>query len=80
MTSTHERPHPPRKLPRVLPTPPRQAPANKLASGAPALRRVVYEEVLYVLLANRMDEMSAVAIALHVTRRVAERATVTAKV
>lgn len=66
----HTHPLPPLRLPRVLPTPPRPAPAP----SREGLQRIVYDEVLFALLKSGHDELGAVAIALSVSRKVAARA------
>lgn len=69
-TEPHARPAPPRRLPRVLPVPPRPAPPRP----SEGLHRIVYDEVYQALIQNGRHELTAVAIALSVARKVMARA------
>jgi hypothetical protein len=60
------------RVPRVLPTPPRPPAAEEPYHRG--LHRIVYEEVLFILQRQGMNEMSATATALCVARKVVERA------
>jgi hypothetical protein len=70
MTAPHTRPHPPRRLPRVLPTPPRKPYMSARRRG---LHRIVYDETLVMLLQSGIDGISATAKALRLARTVMER-------